>query len=293
VIGGTGLVGQKCIAAFSRDDFEVFSTYHVKKDSSEKSMHLDITDMDEIYDVFQKTSPDVVVYTAAFIDVDGCERDQKKAFSVNVRGTEKIARISKRFHAKLVYVSSDYVFDGKKGMYVEDDTVHPVNYYGKSKLLGEEQVKAWCSDFLICRTAVVYGVDKKNFALWLVDSLSKGKKVRIVDDQFVSCTLNSDLAEQIFALITNDASGIFHTAGRERMSRYNFALHLADVFGFDTDLISPVSMKDFDWYASRPADSSLDISKISMFNKPLSVKEGLDRFYEEWKEKNKKQVLVR
>jgi len=284
VIGGTGLVGRKCIAAFSSNEFEVFSTYHDKKMSSEGCLHLDITDMDEIYDVFQNVRPDVVIHTAAFIDVDGCEREQEKAFMVNVRGTEKLARISNRFKAKLVYVSSDYVFDGKKGMYTEDDTVHPVNYYGKSKLLGEEQVKAWCSNFLICRTAVVYGVDKKNFALWLVDNLSSGNKVRIVDDQYVSCTLNTDLAGQMLTLVSKDAKGVFHTAGAERMSRYDFALRLAAVFGFDAGLITPVPMNGFDWYARRPADSSLDVTKITSYKKPLTVKEGLEKFYDEWKE---------
>ena len=286
VIGGSGLVGYKINELFSGDEFEVFSTYHQQVMAGDQWYQMDMTDLDQVSNVFEKINPDVVVLAAAFTDVDGCEKHKKLAFQVNVLGTKKVAQIAEKHHARLVYLSTDYVFNGNTGKYVEDDLVDPLNYYGKTKLLGEAQVKAWCSEYLICRTSVVYGVNKSNFALWLVDALSHGNKVRIVDDQYVSCTYNVDLADQIAALLKQQATGVFHTAGGERISRYDFALQLSDMFGFDTGLITPVSIVDVDWAAQRPVDSSLDVSKITTYKQPLSVKEALDMFYKEYQKKS-------
>jgi dTDP-4-dehydrorhamnose reductase len=294
VIGGSGLVGYKINELFARDEYEVFCTYHQQVETGEQWYQMDITDKDQVSSVFQQVRPEVVVLPAAFTDVDACETDRKQAFAVNVRGTKKVAQVAEKHHARLVYLSTDYVFNGHTGNYKEDDLVDPLNYYGKTKLLGEEQVKAWCSEYLICRTSVVYGVNKANFALWLVDNLQKEKNVRIVDDQWVSCTYNKDLAEQIRALVTQNATGVFHTAGGERISRYDFSCRLAEVFGFDVGLIEPVRLQDFNWVAQRPRDSSLDVTKVSKFKKPLTVNESLTRFFNEWKEThNEKRIIIK
>jgi len=180
-----------------------------------------------------------------------------------------------------MYISTDYVFNGEKGYYKEDDLPDPINYYGLTKLKGEDVVKKICNNFVIARTSVIYGVNKINFVLWVIDQLKKKKQVNIVKDQYVSPTLNIDLAEQILGLIEKDARGIFHTSGGERINRYYFTMIIADVFGLDKKLINPVRMKDMKWHAKRPADSSLDVSKISEIKKPHEIKKSIELLQEE------------
>lgn len=304
VIGGSGLLGSKLVEMLNnKSEYSVSATYHQNNNNCNDNndfneinevcdfYRVDITKEDDVSSVFEKVNPDIVIHTAAYTDVDGCEKNKEKAFNVNVKGTGHIAKYADERNAKLVYVSTDYVFNGKQGNYKEEDKVDPVGYYGETKLLGEQRVTEICSDYLICRTSVIYGTGKNNFAVWLTDRLANNKPVRIVDDQFVSCTYNMDLSEQIIALIKQDnkqGMGIYHTAGAERISRYDFSLRLADIFAFDTNLITAVKMKDFDWFADRPADSSLDISKISKIKEPYGVNKALTLFKKEYDQNQKR-----
>jgi len=136
-------------------------------------------------------------------------------------------------------------------------------------------VQETCDDFAIARTSVIYGYNKKNFVTWIIGELEKKRQVKIVADQWVSPTLNIDLAKQVLALIEKDREGIFHTAGGERINRYDFSLKIAEVFDFDKNLITPTEMGKMKWIAKRPRDSSLNISKISEIKKPYKVEESL------------------
>ncbi len=250
---------------------EVSATCNSNPLKKENVFQLSITDRTQIERVFRKVSPAVVIHTAAFTNVDGCEREREKAHLVNVEGTKNVALESKRHDAKLVYISTDYVFDGQKGLYKEDDETNPINVYGLTKLQGEEVVKDECDGFIITRTSVIYGTGRKNFATWIIEELTKGKELTIITDQFVSPTLNTDLAHQILALISADVTGVFHTAGAERISRFEFARRIAEGFNLDPDLIVPIESKDLNWLAKRPKDSSLDVSKVSRTGKPLKI----------------------
>ena len=279
VTGGSGLLGQALMNIF-RDE-EISGTYYQHPYKQKDLTYLDITSGKDVMSLLQKIEPNVVIHTAALTDVDDCEENMQKATQINVEGTRNLATSAYQIGAKFVYVSTDYVFDGEKGWYTEEDTPAPINVYGETKLAGEKIVEQECRDFLIARTSVIYGSAEGNFATWMLSQFSQGKQLSIVDDQYASPTYNRDLAEQLKALIEKDAQGIFHTAGGERMNRYEFALKVADVFGFDTGLIKPVGMDTLKWIARRPHDSSLDTSKITPFKKPYQIHHALRELNDE------------
>jgi dTDP-4-dehydrorhamnose reductase len=196
---------------------------------------------------------------------------------MNVEGTRAVAEAAEKAGSFLAYISTDYVFDGQRGMYREDDDTNPVSYYGQSKLLGEQ----FCHG-CIARTCVIYGArpasGKVNFALWLLDSLKSGKEVRVVTDQFITPTLNTNLAGMVLEAADRRLCGVYNLAGATRISRYDYALELAREFGLDTNLILPSRMEDIlSWVARRPIDSSLDTSKAmaELMEKPLPLNEAL------------------
>ncbi|RLF55968.1 MAG: dTDP-4-dehydrorhamnose reductase [Thermoplasmata archaeon] len=229
--------------------------------------------------VFEKTIPDIVVVSAAFTNVDDCETHKKKAFDINVVGVKLVCEQIQKFNARCVYVSTDYVFNGEKGNYLEIDKVDPIDYYGVTKLKAEKIVSSTCLDYLIMRPSVIFGTEKQNFVTWIIDSLKEKKNINIVTDQYVSPTLNTDFARQLESLLDTNQQGVFHCSGGERISRFDFACLIADVFSLDKNLINPVKMVDMNWFAKRPMDSSLDVSKVSAFQKPLSIKESLNLLY--------------
>jgi dTDP-4-dehydrorhamnose reductase len=209
-------------------------------------------------------------------NVDACEADRLAAWKANALGPKNVASVAKDTGSKLIYVSTDYVFDGERGMYREDDQTCPINYYGESKLAGERFVREICPDSVIARTSVLYGQNpvRQNFVTWAVDEMKKGNRINIVNDQYTSPTLSSNLADMILGI--RDQAGVFHTCGSERINRYDFTIKIARAFRLDESLVNPITSDQLSWKARRPMDSSLDTSKVSRFAKPLNVKEGLN-----------------
>jgi dTDP-4-dehydrorhamnose reductase len=182
---------------------------------------------------------------------------------------------AKDIGAKLIYVSTDYVFDGERGMYHEDDPTSPINYYGESKIAGGWFVREICPDSAIARTSVLYGQNpvRHNFVTWAADEMKKGNRINILNDQYTSPTLSSNLADMILGI--RDQTGVFHTCGSERINRYDFSIKIAKAFCLDESLVNPITSNQLSWKARRPMDSSLDTSKVSRFAKPLNVGDGL------------------
>ncbi|MEA2053768.1 MAG: dTDP-4-dehydrorhamnose reductase [Candidatus Thermoplasmatota archaeon] len=274
--GGSGLFGRAFVKVIeNKTSYDIRPIYSKNPIKSKNAVFLDITNKENVERIIKKLQPDVIVHAAAFTNVDKCEIEKEKAYNVNVAGTKNIAMASKEINAKMVYISTDYVFDGKKGLYKEEDGTNPINYYGLTKLGGEKAVQEICDDFVIARTSVVYGANKKNFATWVIEELKKGKEIRIVTDQWNSPTLNIDLAEQILALIEKDEKGIYHSAGGEKINRHDFVSKMAKIFSLDENLIIPATTKEMNWIAKRPMDSSLNVSKISKIKKPYKVRKAL------------------
>ena len=275
IIGCSGILGSKLFFLFQKTYDDLFGTYNKSYVDNPQNFSLDITKKQNVEKIFLKIKPDIVIQTAAFTDVDGCENDKQRAFGVNVNGTKNIVESCQHHQAKMIYISTDYIFSGMQGCYSEDDDVNPVNYYGESKLLGEQEVSEKLTEYIIARTAVLYGANQKDFVNWVIYNLSNNQSIKIVTDQIISPTLNNDIAEQLLALISANVTGIFHTAGGECISRYDFALKIADFFQYDKKLIHPIQMSDLEWIAPRPKNSSLNITKISQYKKPYSVNQAL------------------
>jgi len=280
VTGGGGLLGSKLVHVLSRE-YEVTPTHNVNA-LDPSSLRMSIVDKRVVLKVFNTVRPDVVVHAAAETNVDRCETNKDLAWSVNATGTRNIAEACAKVDSNLIYISTDYVFDGAKCFYGEADEANPVNYYGFTKLKGEEFVKDICKNFVIARTSVLYGWHPKalNFATWVIDSLRNGRRISVVEDHYNSPTLVDNLAEMILGIVRVNARGVYHTAGGERMSRYEFAKRIAETFELDETLITPVKMNDLKiWIARRPEDSSLSVDKIRREIKvaPLDLTEALER----------------
>ncbi len=279
VTGSTGLLGHQVVKLALDAGHEVLATYRAKPPAGGKPIKLDLVELESIKQTIIKLKPDVIVHTAAYTDVDGCETNQELALKVNAEATKQIALAVDEIGAHLTYVSTDYIFDGKKGLCREDDEPNPISYYGYTKLEGEKYVRTRSKGWCIARASVIYGWGgtKKNFATWLINSLSEGVQVKVLMDQYVSPTLNTNLAEMLLEISGRRLTGVLHTAGASRIARYDFAVELAKIFGHDPKLIKQAKMDEMTWAAKRPKDSSLDVSRCAelLKSKPLEVSEAL------------------
>jgi len=263
--GASSSPGFKTLIELAGRGFEVYAVYNTNpvafESDSVRALKLDLTDFGRVVEVFREVRPDAVVHMAALGDVDLCERDRGLAWRVNVDATRVLVKQASKSGSAFLYLSTDYVFDGERGMYREEDAPNPVNFYGLTKLVAEELVKT-LDRSIVVRTSAIYGfgMGRKNFGKYLVEALSSGQEVRALVDQWLSPTLNSLLAKAVVELLERELWGVYHVAG-ERVSRYDFALRLARRFGFDASLIKPARMEEMKWYARRPRDSSLDCSR--------------------------------
>ncbi|MFH1721038.1 MAG: dTDP-4-dehydrorhamnose reductase, partial [Candidatus Altiarchaeota archaeon] len=238
-----------------------------------------ISKKEKTMDLIEKISPDYVVHAAALTNVDYCEGHPDEAAAINAEGTRNVALGCKKVSAKMAYVSTDFVFDGKKGEYIEENEVNPQSLYAKSKLLGELALQEVGIDYVIGRTSVLYGWHPRNFnfVMWVIEKLEKEEEITIVTDQFNSPTLADNLAEMLLDM--RDKSGLYHTCGSERISRYDFAQKIAEVFELDENLIKPITSESLIQAAPRPMDSSLSVLKAQkeLGVKALNIYEGLQK----------------
>ena len=207
----------------------------------------------------------MVVHLACMTNVDGCEKNKEEAWGVNVTGTENIINAVRGSATKIVYISTDYIFDGKNGPYIEDDVPRPINYYGKTKLAAENAVRGSAQPWVILRTNVLYGNSLRSsasFVNWVVNSLRKSQEINVVDDQTNNPTWTASLAEAIKLSIIMNIQEILNYAGSEFMSRFEFAKRIANVFDLDSNLINPIKTADLNQLAPRPLRSGLSTVKI-------------------------------
>jgi len=242
----------------------------------------DLADGETVRRALVGADPEVVVHTAAWTDVDGCERDRDRAWRVNAEGTRYVAETCRELGAKVVYVSTDCVFDGEAGPYGEGDPPHPINYYGWMKWAGELAVLGASEENLVVRTMVLYGWGegvRPNFVLWLMGELSQGRAVRIATDQWGNPTFADDLAEAILDLLEAGCRGMVHYAGGDFWTRYEMALEVAQGIGADEGLIRPVKTSQLGQVAKRPLRSGLKTwtAERVLGRRPVGFREGLER----------------
>ncbi len=288
-MGANGLLGQNLVNAFA-SDYETLAVAAQPEPRAPKPgvayESCDIAARAEIKKLVKNFIPNCIVNAAAFTDVDGSETKREECWRVNATAVGYLAEAAKSIAARLVHVSTDYVFDGTAAPYNEESRPLPLGYYGKAKLAGENALVTSGANYAIGRTMVLYGNGKNirlNFVTWLIGQLRAGKEVRIVNDQFGNPTLASELAHALRKLAEAKNNGVFHLSGAETISRYEFAVQVARVFSLHEKLIHPVSTAELGQAAKRPMNSGFDLSKAQreLGVRMSNVVEGLKKFREE------------
>lgn len=293
ITGSNGLLGQKLVyTLLNSSEFNVIATSVgenrlIKKEGYEYQT-LDITDKKQVEKVFTSTLPDVVINTAAMTNVDACESQQEACWKLNVTAVQNIVDVltslqskNKDYKPHLIHLSTDFIFDGTAGPYREEDKPNPLSYYAKSKLESEKVVQASVLKWSIARTIIVYGVvdnmSRTNIVLWAKDSLTKNQKINIVDDQFRSPTLAEDLAQGCILMAQKEAEGVFNISGKETFSVLELVNRVADYFGLDKSLVTPIKSDTLNQAAKRPPVTGFVISKAvrELGYTPHSFEEGL------------------
>ena len=246
ITGAAGMLGHDLLEALSGHEL-------IPTDVTGGLRPLDITDTDQVMSTVAEVKPDVVVHSAAWTDVDGCERDPDMAFRVNGLGTWNIAAACARYDAAVLYVSTDFVFDGEKGSpYTEYDAVNPLGHYGASKLAGETHIRNICPRHFIVRTAWLYGVHGKSFPRSMINLSKTRKELNVVADQIGSPTFTVDLAAVVRDLVESPLYGTYHVTNRGACSWFEFAAKTLALAGINDVEVKPIKAEDWPSPTRRP-----------------------------------------
>lgn len=243
----------------------------------------DITNENQIKEEIFKIHPEIVIHTAAYTAVDSCEQNKQLAHEVNAIGTENVARACHLCNAKLIYISTDFVFDGTKNSpYTENDTPNPINIYGKSKLEGEKQIQATLSNYLIIRSSWLYGPKGVNFVTTILDIAKDQNEIKVVNDQTGSPTYTIDLARAINIFIRKDIKGTVNYTNTGICSWFDFAKEIIDI-SKSSSIVLPISTSESKRPARRPQYSALSTNKLESITKTKQ---------RNWKEAVKEYITV-
>jgi len=297
VTGSNGLLGQTLVnlLLLEKDRYQVIGLSKGENRNKQEGfdyISLDITHAVQFKETLLKVAPAVLVHTAAMTNVDLCETQQAACKALNIDTMAVIVAASQQLNTHVIHVSTDFVFDGEKGLYKETDTVNPLSYYGMSKLKSEEILTNGAISHTILRTILVYGkvleMTRNNIVCWLLEVLQYGKQVQMVADQYRAPTYVEDLAIACKKAMDIKAQGLFHFASNTLLSIYEMAQQVAEVFGEDARLIQPISTKTLSQTASRPPKTGFNLEKtrtvLGIY--PKSFKEDLQRFKEKLSKEN-------
>lgn len=286
VTGSNGLLGQKLSdKLYNHPTIKLIATSKGENRhpfQNELNYHsLDITNEEEVNSIVALIKPDVIIHTAAMTNVDLCEKEQENCRKLNVDAVNFIAKACKTHHVYLVHLSTDFIFDGEKGMYLETDEPNPLSFYGQSKLDAENVIIAADIEYSILRTIIVYGVtaemSRSNIVLWAKGALEKGDPINVVDDQFRSPTLAEDLADACILAAEQEPTGIFNASGKDYMSVYEMVQRIAVFFKLNTSLINRTNSSTLNQTARRPPKTGfvLDKIKATIGYNPHNFEDGL------------------
>lgn len=295
--GSNGLLGQKLtekILAEGRVKLVATSKganrYPVKDGYGYAEM--DILNAFQVREVIEMYSPDAIVHTAAMTNVDTCEANKVLCRQLNVDAVQNLISICEEKSIQLIYLSTDFVFDGADGPYKEEDAVNPVSYYGESKVLAEALLKNSKANWTILRTILVYGItsdmSRSNIVLWAKEALEKSSPINVVNDQWRMPTLAEDLAEACLLAVEKNAKGIYHVSGKDYMSIADLVRKVADYWGLDQSFINEISSASLNQTAKRPIRTGFVLDKTirDLGYRPHSFEEGLAILDQQMKKDN-------
>ncbi len=302
ITGSNGLLGQKlvyklrnkknvtCIATargenrLIKQDGYIFET-------------LDITNKENVEQVFKKIMPNVIINTAAMTNVDACETEKELCWLMNttavehqVKALENLKKIDPNYKPHFIHLSTDFIFDGTHGPLDENEKPNPLSYYAESKLEAEKIVERCNLDWAIVRTVLVFGIvdnmSRSNIVLWVKSNLEQGKKINVVDDQFRTPTLAEDLADGCILIAEKKAKGIYNISGKDFYSILELAHKVADYYHLDKSLINPSKSSDIKQPAKRPPITGfiIDKAKKDLGYNPHSFEEGIKILEEQMKQ---------
>lgn len=284
ITGITGLLGRSLYNTTSREH-DLCGLYYPERNLpiafDVLVFSVDITDEEIMAKITKDFKPDVIIHTAGIGNVDYAEQNKKETHRINVGGTQTIIDLCEEDNIRLIYISSNAVFSGNNPLYSEEDNMSPVNYYGELKVEAEKLVKSSKTDWVIIRPILMYGWpypgERSNHVVIWLNALRSGQPIKVVDNVYSKPLYSHSCAEAIWTIIEQKKKGLYHVAGLDHISLYEFALLTADVFQLDKELITPVPDTYFSELAPRPRDTSFSTEKIEKeFGfKPLGVREGL------------------
>jgi dTDP-4-dehydrorhamnose reductase len=282
--GSTGLLAKGFVET-SLDGFEIIGV-HLRNYTidDQRICHkvLNLHDAKAVEDLFKEYRFDCVVHAAGIANVDYIEKHREEGVASNLHITMNVVRACQLYGSHLIYISTNAVFDGNEAPYSEQSPTNPINHYGKIKQTCEEYVSTYMDDYTIVRPILMYGWHyphcRSNPATWIIERLEKGEIVHMVNDIYENPLYNLQCGEILWQCVRRRPRGIVHAAGGEIVSRYDFALKLADVFGFSKEMIHPVDSSFFPSLVPRPANTSFDTRWIQreLGIIPLTVKAGLE-----------------
>jgi dTDP-4-dehydrorhamnose reductase len=263
ITGATGLLGKDLVNSLKRN----------YRPLGVSSAEFDIRNHDKVLEFFRQMKPDIVLHAAAMVDVDRCETEREEATAVNVDGTENIALACKDIGARMIYYSTDYVFDGTKNdLYTETDKTNPINHYGQTKLEGEKRILDIVKDGTVIRISWLFGTCRENFVtrtlksgLEYVRNVNAGKPaepVKVVSDQKSTPTWTVDIADQTAKIIEKNITGIVHAASDGVASRYDLAENIFEDISFDVELV-PEKSESYNFTAPRPKYTPLANNRLT------------------------------
>ena len=284
VLGGSGLIGNALLKN-SKNEFDILTTFyknHISIKNVRSFQYSFPNDLNNLRELLEKEKPDVLVNTMGYSNIDFCELNKSDTEMLHVEVTEKICKLCENIGTKQIFLSSDYVFDGEKGNYSEDDVPNPVNYYGLSKLKAEQLILKNPINTVI-RTSVIYDWDyRARFFNSVIKNLQNNQEVNATTDVYNSVTFLDNLVESIFKVITLNQNGIFHVVDSTCVNRFEFAEMIAKIFRLDKNLIKTISVQDEPKnIAKRPKNACLNNSKAKKelglnFN---TIEEGVSRVF--------------
>jgi len=284
ITGGSGLLGKALLETCPKE-FNLTATYFPNEPDyfleSINFIELNITNRNEVLKCIQTIRPDVIIHTAAIGNVDFCEKNKDISWATNVDGTKNVIEAARESDSEIIYISSNAVFDGSNPPYKEEDDINPLSYYGETKAVCERLIKNSGLKNVIIRAILMYGwhnlSERQNMVTWILDSLLKGISLKIVDDIFSNPLLSLNCADAIWAAVIKEKTGIFHIAGADCVSRYDFALKIAEIFNLDKNMLSPVPNSYFTGIASRPSNTCFCTDKMEreLKIKSIGIDEGL------------------
>ena len=286
ITGSNGLLGQKIILQLLNGQVDFLATSlgenRNPKCPDSNYASLDISNQSQVHEVINKYKPEYIIHTAAITNVDYCEQNKDECRKINVEGSKILFSACREINAHFLFLSTDFVFDGKKGNYSETDVPNPLSVYAQSKYDAEQMLcQSEYTNWSIVRTIIVFGeginLSRSNIVLWAKEALSLGKPLTIIDDQFRSPTWADDLAWACLRICKLNKKGIYHISGPERMSIYDLVLRVANFYNLDTSSLQKTDSESLNQPAKRPPITGFDLSKASeeLGYRPKTLEESL------------------